>query len=126
MLEECDTLAQQSSLASNRTSNKLPLSALGSTLMEGPTSVAHLMLECHEWRRERETMLAWLGTKRIIIFSKEDCGKLLVLFDELVVETALLFIENTARGKRRDSADNAEARLPMVRTLKSNHVPTGD
>lgn len=69
-------------------------------------SVAHLMLSCRKWRRERERMLHALEAKKIKISTRRNEQDVLVLFRETAVEAVLHFIECTiaqqnAKGQRR-------------------------
>lgn len=66
-------------------------------------SVAHLMLSCRKWRRERERMLHALEAKKIKISTRRNEQDVLVLFGETAVEAVLRFIECTAVGKRAEA-----------------------
>ena len=66
-------------------------------------SVAHLMLKCRKWRRERERMLHALEAKKIKISTRRNEQDVLVLFGETAVEAVLRFIECTAVGKRAEA-----------------------
>lgn len=66
-------------------------------------SVAHLMLDCRKWRRERETLLSSLEARKIRTSARKDDGDLKLLFSEAAMETVLRFIEGTAIGKRREA-----------------------
>jgi hypothetical protein len=45
-------------------------------------TVAHLLLECRKWRRERETMVKKLETKDITVSETPDRRKLKILFSD--------------------------------------------
>jgi hypothetical protein len=72
-------------------------------------SVAHLMLDCRKWRRERETLLSSLEARKIRISARKDDSDLKVLFSEAAMETVLHFIEGTAIGKRREIEETQRA-----------------
>lgn len=63
-------------------------------------SVAHLLLECREWRREREAMLRSLTAKDITLSETPDRRNLKILFDDKAVVDMLKFVEKTEVGKR--------------------------
>lgn len=63
-------------------------------------TVAHLMLECRKWRRERDKMLRSLSTDKLTISPRRDRTDLEVLFEEGATKAVLRFIENTDVGKR--------------------------
>jgi len=71
-------------------------------------SVAHLMLKCRKWRRERERMLHALEAKKIKISARRDEQDLLALFGETGVEAVLRFIECAAVGKRTEATSTQE------------------
>jgi hypothetical protein len=71
-------------------------------------SVAHLMLECRKWRREREQELRALEAKKIKISARKNEQDLLALFGETAVEAVLRFIECTAVGKRTEANSTQE------------------
>jgi hypothetical protein len=63
------------------------------------------MLKCRKWRRERESILRTLASKKIqvsTIINGQDLG---ILLEEASIETVLRFIECTAVGKRREVYD---------------------
>ena len=71
----------------------------------GRQSVAHIMLTCRKWRREREEMLNAPELIKIKRSDGRDEGGLLVLFGESAVEMVLLFIDSTEAGKKREAED---------------------
>lgn len=73
-------------------------------------SVAHLMLKCRKWRRERERMLHALEAKKIKISTRRNEQDVLVLFGETAVEAVLRFIECTAVGKRAEANSTQRTR----------------
>ena len=67
---------------------------------ESSQTVAHLLLECRKWRRQRDSMLRMLRARKVVISGRRDQTDLKTLFaDEAIIE-ALQFIENTEVGKR--------------------------
>lgn len=63
------------------------------------------MFKCRKWRRERESMLSTLTSKKIEISARMNGQDLEILFEEASIETVLRFIELTAVGKRREAYD---------------------
>jgi hypothetical protein len=68
-------------------------------------SVSHLMLKCHEWRRERESMLSTLASTKIEVSARKNGQDLKISFEEASTETGLRFIEFTVLGKRKEVYD---------------------
>ena len=60
------------------------------------------MLKCHEWRRERESMLSTLASTKIEVSARMNGQDLEITFEEASTETVLRFIEFTAVGKRKE------------------------
>lgn len=63
-------------------------------------TVAHLMLECRKWRRERETMLQRLKAKNVTITERRDRRDLETLFEQVATIDVLQYIESTEVGKK--------------------------
>jgi len=63
-------------------------------------TVAHLMLECRKWRRERETMLQRLSAKNVAITERRDWRDLETLFEQVATIDVLQYIESTEVGKK--------------------------
>jgi hypothetical protein len=63
-------------------------------------NVNHLMLECRKWRRERESMLNTLASKKTKISARMNGQDLETLFGEASIETVLRLIDSTSVGKR--------------------------
>jgi hypothetical protein len=63
-------------------------------------TVAHLMLECRKWRRERETMLQRLSAKNVTITGRRDRGDLETLFEQVATVDVLQYIESTEVSKK--------------------------
>jgi hypothetical protein len=69
-------------------------------------TVAHLMLECRKWRRERDAMLRRLDSDKLTISSRRDRTDLEVLFREGATTAVLRFVEKTEVGKKLTSETN--------------------
>jgi hypothetical protein len=69
-------------------------------------TVAHLMLECRKWRRERKTMLRKSKTKNVTITEARDWRDLETLFEQNATIYVLQYIENTEVGKRLPGGTN--------------------
>lgn len=63
-------------------------------------TVAHLLLECRKWRRQRDTMLRKLGARNVSISGRRDRADLKTLFAEDAIVEVLQFIENTEVGMK--------------------------
>jgi hypothetical protein len=63
-------------------------------------TVAHLMLKCRKWRRQRDCMLRELRAKKISISGRRDRADLKTLFGDRAIAEVLRFIDNTEVGKR--------------------------
>lgn len=64
-------------------------------------TVAHLVLECRKWRRERDVMLGELKADKITISERRDRTDLETLFGEEAMTAVLQFIETTEVGRKR-------------------------
>jgi hypothetical protein len=71
-------------------------------------TVAHLLLECRKWRREREVMARKLRAKDITITITEtpDQRNLKILFEDNAMVDMLEFVEKTEVGKRLEAETN--------------------
>jgi hypothetical protein len=69
-------------------------------------TVAHLMLECRKWRRERETMLQRLSAKNVAITERRDRRDLETLFEQVATVDVLQYIESTEVGKKLPDGTN--------------------
>jgi hypothetical protein len=69
-------------------------------------TVAHLLLECREWRREREAMVQKLRAKDIIVSGIPDRRNLEILFRDNAIVEMLKFVEKTEVGKRPEVRDD--------------------
>jgi hypothetical protein len=63
-------------------------------------TVAHLLLECRKWCRERETMVQKLKAKDITVSETPDRRNLKILFTDNAIVDMLECVENTDIGKR--------------------------
>jgi hypothetical protein len=66
-------------------------------------SVAHLMLHCRRWRRERDTMVKEAQAAKIMISTGRDENDLQTLFSDDAVQMVLRFIEGTAVGRKSEA-----------------------
>lgn len=62
--------------------------------------MAHLLLDCRKWRRERKAMLRILTAKDITLSETPDRRNLMTLFEDRAIADMLEFIEKTAIVKR--------------------------
>jgi hypothetical protein len=63
-------------------------------------TVAHLLLECRKWRREREVMVQKLKAKVLTVSKMPDRKNLEVMFADKATVDMLEFVEKTEVGKR--------------------------
>jgi hypothetical protein len=63
-------------------------------------TVAHLLLPCREWRRQRDSMLRQLRAKKVFISERRDRRDLKTLFGDEATAEVLRYIDNTEAGKR--------------------------
>jgi hypothetical protein len=69
-------------------------------------TVAHLLLECRKWRRERESMVQKLKAKDITVSETPDRRNLKILFEDNAIVDMLEFVEQTEVGKRPGAENN--------------------
>lgn len=70
-------------------------------------NVNHLMFKCRrKWRRERESMLSTIASKKTVISARMNGQDLETLFGEASIETVLRFIDSTSVGKRVEAHDS--------------------
>lgn len=73
-------------------------------------TVAHLMLQCRKWRRQRDKMLRDLISNKIVISARRCHADLKILFRDNAIEQVLRFIESTEVGKKlAGDADNQDS-----------------
>jgi hypothetical protein len=63
-------------------------------------TVAHLLIQCRRWLREREIMVRKLRAKGITISETPDRRDLKILFEDNAIVDMLEFVEKTDVGKR--------------------------
>lgn len=63
-------------------------------------TVAHLLLECRKWRRQRDTMLRKLRVRNVEISGRRDQADLKTLFAGDAIMEVLQFLDNTEVGKK--------------------------
>lgn len=68
-------------------------------------TIAHLLMECRRWKRERDVMLRDMHQKKIRISAQRDTSDLQLLFDESAAEAVLQFLDHTAVGKRMEDRE---------------------
>lgn len=68
-------------------------------------TIAHLLMECRRWKRERDVMLRDIHQKKIRISAQRDTSDLQLLFDESAAEAVLQFLDHTAVGKRMEDRE---------------------
>jgi len=69
-------------------------------------TVAHLLLECRKWRRERETMVKKLKAKDITVTEMPEGRNLDILFADNAIVDMLELVEKTEVGKRPGAENN--------------------
>jgi hypothetical protein len=69
-------------------------------------TIAHLMLECRRWRRERDAMLRSLSADKLTISSRRNRTDLGLLFTTGAMAAVLRFIESTEVGKKLTDGTN--------------------
>jgi hypothetical protein len=63
-------------------------------------TIAHLLLECRKWRRERDTRFQKLKAAKITNSARRDHTDLETLFEEGAITITLRFIETTGVGRK--------------------------
>jgi hypothetical protein len=71
-------------------------------------TVAHLLLKCRKWRRQRDTMLRKLRAKKMLISARRDQADLKTLFGAEATAEVLRFIDDTEVGKRQIKEGNSD------------------
>jgi hypothetical protein len=66
---------------------------------ESDQTVAHLLLHCRKWRRQRDSMMRGLCAGKVPISAMRDRADLETLFGEKATAEVLRFIENTEVGR---------------------------
>lgn len=69
-------------------------------------TVAHLLLECRKWRREREAMVRKLKARDITISETPDRRNLEIIFRDNAIVDMLEFMEKTEVGKKPGTEHN--------------------
>lgn len=62
-------------------------------------TVAHLLLRCRKWRRQRDSMMRGMRAERIFISARRDGADLESLYGEEATKAVLQFIGNTEVGR---------------------------
>jgi hypothetical protein len=71
-------------------------------------TVAHLLLHCRKWRRQRDSMMRGLRARKVPISAMRDRADLETLFGEEATAEVLRFIENTEVGRPPVKEENRE------------------
>jgi hypothetical protein len=71
-------------------------------------TVAHLLLHCRKWRRQRDSMMRGLRARKVPISAMRDRADLETLFGEEATAEVLRFIENTEVGQPPVKEENRE------------------
>lgn len=66
---------------------------------ESNQTVAHLLLRCRRWRRQRDSMMRGMRAERVFISARRDSADLDSLFGEGATKGVLRFIGNTEVGR---------------------------
>ncbi|KAM0724108.1 hypothetical protein Q7P37_000288 [Cladosporium fusiforme] len=67
---------------------------------ESSQTVAHLLLECRKWRRQRDVMLRKLRARNVVISGRRHQADLKTLFADGAIKEVLQFIDDTEVGKK--------------------------
>lgn len=67
---------------------------------ENSQTVAHLLLKCRKWRRQRDSMLQKLRERKVAISGRRQQADLRTLFADKAITEVLQFIDNTEVGKK--------------------------
>jgi hypothetical protein len=71
-------------------------------------TVAHLLLRCRKWRRQRDSMMRGMRAERVIISARRDSADLENLFGETAAKEVLRFIGNTEVGRPMTKEENRD------------------
>jgi hypothetical protein len=71
-------------------------------------TVAHLLLHCRKWRRQRDSMMRGLRARKVPVSAMRDRADLETLFGEEATTEVLQFIENTEVGRPPVKEENRE------------------
>jgi hypothetical protein len=75
---------------------------------ESDQTVAHLLLHCRKWRRQRDSMMRGLHARKVPINAMRDRADLETLFEEEATAEVLRFIESTEVGRPQVKEENRE------------------
>ena len=71
-------------------------------------TVAHLLLRCRKWRRQRDLLLREMRAEEIVISARRDQADLESLFRDVATKEVLRFIENTEVGRPMTKEENRD------------------
>jgi hypothetical protein len=78
-------------------------------------TVAHLLLRCRKWRRQRDSLLRGMRAEEIIISARRDQADLESLFRDVATRAVLRFIGNTEVGRPMTKEENRDDYWDMER-----------
>jgi hypothetical protein len=82
-------------------------------------TVAHLLLQCRKWRRQRDSMLRQLRAKKVFISERRDRTDVETLFGYDATVEVLRYIDNTEAGKRLAKEGNSDDSWDIERLDRS-------
>lgn len=71
-------------------------------------TVAHLLLRCRKWRRQRDSMMRRMRAEEVIISARRDRADLESLFRDEATKEVLRFIGNTEVGRPMTREENRD------------------
>lgn len=71
-------------------------------------TVAHLLLRCRKWRRQRDSLLRGMRAEEIVISARRDRADLESLFSDEATKEVLRFIGNTEVGRPMTKEENRD------------------
>jgi len=89
-------------------------------------TVAHLLMECRKWRKERGAMLKDMHEKKIKISARRDTSDLQLLFGESAAEAVLRFLDHTAVGKRKEDREARDIDEWDIERLDASEETSGE
>lgn len=69
-------------------------------------TVAHLLLRCRKWRRQRDSLLRGMRAEEIVISARRDQADLESLFRDKATRAVLRFIGDTEVGRPKTTEEN--------------------
>lgn len=87
---------------------------------ESSQTVAHLLLRCRKWRRQRDSLLRGMRAEEIVISVRRDQADLESLFRDVATRAVLQFIENTEVGRPMTKEENRDDHWDIERLDQSS------